>query len=188
MNRRWPYVAACAAGLLVGVGLLIRMGTHAALGGGDGPESLKGKEAPDFSLRTVDDKDAKLSSLKGNVVVVDFWATWCPPCRQSLPHIQKMSGDKELADKGLKVFAVNDREGKDNIEPFLKENKYTFTVPMDVEGKALEAYKSDGIPATIVVGRDGTVKAVFVGYEGDQTARQIDEAVEAALKEKAPAA
>lgn len=188
MNRRWTYVASCAAGLLIGVSLLVAIGSRAALGAGDGPESLTGKEAPDFSLKTVDDKDVKLSSMKGSVVVLDFWATWCPPCRKSLPHIQKLSEDSDLAREGLKVLAVNDREGKDKIEPFLKDNKYTFTVPMDTEGKVMGDYKVTGIPATVVIGRDGTVKAAFVGFSGDESVKQVDEAVKAALKEKAPAA
>ena len=188
MNRRWTYVAACVAGLLVAVAVLVAIGTRGAIGGSDGTEALIGKQAPDFSLKTVDDREVMLSALRGRVVVVDFWATWCPPCRESLPHIQKLSEDKALAGRGLKVLAINDREGKGNIEPFLKENNYTFTVPMDTEGNTKEAYLAQGIPITVVVGRDGTVKAVVEGYAGDESAKQVDEAVESALKEKSPAA
>ena len=97
--------------------------------------------APDFSLKTTDDKNMKLSDLKGNVVVVDFWATWCPPCRLSLPHIQRLSEDKDKFKDGLRVLAINTREGKDKIEPFMANNKYTFTVPMDsAAGATMDAY------------------------------------------------
>jgi peroxiredoxin len=150
-----------------------------------GPESLKGKTAPAFSLKTLDGKNVKLADLKGDVVVVDFWATWCPPCRASLPHIQKMADDKKLAEKGLKVLVVNDREDKDKIQPFMEKNHYTFTVPMDTDGSTLEKYRISGIPTTFVIGRDGKVKAAFVGYDESEGGKDVEKAVEAALKEKA---
>ena len=149
--------------------------------------SLEGKQAPDFSLKTLDGKDFKLSALQGDVVVLDFWATWCPPCRKSLPHLQAVSTNDVYAKNGLKVFAVNAKEDEDKVKGFLKENKYTFTVPMDGEGKAMQQYMVRGIPTTVIVGRTGKVSKVFIGYGGDESAKQIDEAVEAALKEAKPA-
>jgi thiol-disulfide isomerase/thioredoxin len=146
----------------------------------DEPTDLKGKPAPDFSLKTLDGKDVKLSDQKGSVVMVDFWATWCPPCRASLPHVQKVSADEALAKKGLKVFAVNDKEDADTVKKFLTDNKYTFTVPMDVDQTALQAYSVSGIPTTIIVGRDGKVADAFVGF-GDDSAQQIDAAIDKAL-------
>lgn len=151
--------------------------------GGNDPTALKGKAAPDFSLATFAGQNVKLSDQKGKVVVVDFWATWCPPCRKSLPHIQAMSADQELAGKGLVVWAVNARETKDIVGAFMKSNNFTFTVPMDADGKAMAEYMVSGIPTTVVVGRDGNVKDVFVGF-GDGSAKLIDDAVKAALGEK----
>ena len=150
-----------------------------------GPESLKGMPAPAFALKTVDGKSVKLADLKGDVVVLDFWATWCPPCRASLPHIQKLADDKKLAEKGLKVLVVNDREEKDKIQPFMAKNHYTFTVPMDTDGSTLAKYRISGIPTTFVIGRDGKIKAAFVGYNESEGGKDVDKAVEAALKEKA---
>jgi thiol-disulfide isomerase/thioredoxin len=147
---------------------------------GDEPADFKGKNAPDISLKTLDGKDFKLSDQKGNVVLVDFWATWCPPCRESLPHVQKVSADDALAKKGLKVYAVNDKEEADTVKKFLTDNKYTFTVPMDADQAALKAYSVSGIPTTVIVGRDGKVADVFVGF-GDGSAEQIDAAIEKAL-------
>jgi peroxiredoxin len=146
--------------------------------------AMVGKAAPDFSLTTTNGQDIKLSELKGSVVVVDFWATWCPPCRASLPHIQHISQDKSLADKGLKVLAVNAQEEKETIQGFLDKNHYTFTVPMDSEGKAGKSYAVSGIPTTILIGRDGSVKKVWVGFDPSSTGSEIDAAVADALSAK----
>jgi thiol-disulfide isomerase/thioredoxin len=147
------------------------------------PASLKGKPAPAVALKTVDGKDVALADMKGKVVVIDMWATWCPPCKKSLPHLQKVATDKALADKGLVVWALNAQETKAQVETFMKENKYTFTVPMDEKGAVLKAYFVSGIPTTIIVGRDGTVKEAFVGY-GDGSDKLLDAAVDKALAEK----
>jgi thiol-disulfide isomerase/thioredoxin len=151
-------------------------------------ESLKGQPAPDFSLKTLDGKDVKLSDLKGNVVVLDFWATWCPPCRASLPHLNKVAENKELAEKGLKVLAVNDKEASDKVEGFMTKNKYSFAVPMDADGSTMTEYKVRGIPTTIVVGRDGVIRNVFIGYSGEEGSKKLDAAIEKALKEGKPGA
>ena len=136
-----------------------------------------------MTLKTLDGKDVKLSGQKGNVVLLDLWATWCPPCRKSLPHVQELSADKALAQKGLVVWAVNSQEPAATAEKFLKENKYTFTVPMDAEGKVGKAYLVTGIPTTVIVGRDGTIKDVFIGF-GPNSGKAIDAAVAKALAEK----
>ena len=94
--------------------------------------------------------------------------------------MQKVADDKALADKGLKVFAVNAHEKSDTVKEFLTKNKYTFTVPMDADAAAMKAYGVEGIPTTIIVNKDGTIGDVFVGY-GDGSAEQIDAALTKAL-------
>lgn len=152
------------------------------------PADLEGKPAPDVELKTLDDKDFKLSSLKGDVVVLDFWATWCPPCRKSLPHLQALNDDKARAAKGLKVFAVNVREKKDVVEKYLKDSNLSFAVPMDTTGNSLKAYQVEGIPTTIIVGRDGSVKKAFVGFGGEESEKALDGAIDEALKDAKPKA
>ncbi len=170
------------ASWLAAVGLVV-FGFVLFARAGDDVNSLVGKAAPAISLTTLDGKDVKLADQKGNVVVLDFWATWCPPCRESLPHVQKISADKDLAAKGLVVWTVNDRETSDVIEKFQKDNSFTFTVLLDSNGSTLQSYLVQGIPTTVIVGRDGTVKNVFVGFGGDSTASAIDAAIQQALSE-----
>ena len=85
-----------------------------------------------------------------------------------------------MAKKGLKIFAVNDKESADTVKAFMTKNKYTFIVPMDADQTACKAYFVSGIPTTIIIGRDGIVTDVFVGF-GDGTAQQIDAAIDKAL-------
>ena len=181
MSKTWAIGSVLFAGALVALA-----GMSLTARAANDPASLEGKPAPAIALKTLDGKDLSLAGMKGKVVLVDTWATWCPPCRLSLPHIQKISADKALADKGLIVWAVDDQETKPVVEAFLKDNKYTFTVLMDEKAAVLKAYFVSGIPTTIVVGRDGTVKNTFVGYGGDASAKAIDAAVEKALAEPAP--
>ena len=146
--------------------------------------SLEGKPAPDIKLSTVDEKEVSLSAEKGNVVLVDYWATWCPPCREGLPHVNEIAQNKDYAAKGLKVWAINSKENAAKVKPFLKKMNLNMTVPMDTTGEFGKNYLVEGIPTTVVVGRDGTIKKVFIGF-GEGQADQIKSAVEAALAEKA---
>ena len=145
--------------------------------------SLEGKKAPDFALKTLDGQDASLAANKGNVIVLDFWATWCGPCVAAMPHLQEMANNTELKQKGLVVYAMNLREGEDKVKPFLESNQYTLTVPMDREGSVAQAYKVQGIPTQVVIGRNGVIQKVFVGDGGEN----LNKAVEQALRAKAPA-
>ena len=140
-----------------------------------GPELLVGKPAPDISLPTLDGQDVKLSSLRGKVVLVDNWATWCPPCRESLPHLQAIASDKSLADKGLVVWAVDAQEEKPDVQSFLNTNHYTFTVLLDHDGQTLHDY-----------GIDGILKNAFIGFNAKSSPGEIDAAIKAALAESAP--
>jgi thiol-disulfide isomerase/thioredoxin len=146
--------------------------------------SLEGQAAPEVSLNMMGGKKFKLSEEKGNVVLMDYWATWCPPCRQSLPHIQEISQDKDLAAKGLKVFAIDDRESGTDVVKFMKDNNYTFNAPLDRAGEFGKAYLVRGIPTTVVVGRDGVIKKVFIGF-GPGREDEIKAAVNKALDDKA---
>jgi thiol-disulfide isomerase/thioredoxin len=168
------------AALMMGIGFL----AGPALAQEEDTTSLEGKKAPDISLATLDGKHLKLSELKGKVVVVEFWASWCPTCRKSLPHLNALSQDKQRADKGLVALAVNAREEAKVVQKYLKENSYTFTVPMDRDGAAMKAYLIGAIPTALVIGSDGMIRSVFIGFVGQESERKLDEAVDKALSEK----
>jgi peroxiredoxin len=146
-----------------------------------------GSPAPNFTLKDLDGQPAALSQFKGKVVFLDFWATWCPPCKMSLPHTQATSQRDEAKKGDLVVLGIAGfNEGADKIRPFMKENSYTFRTLLDNHGNEVaQDYQVQGIPTFVVVGRDGKVTYIASGY-GDQTAAQIDKAIADALAKPAP--
>ncbi len=144
-------------------------------------DSRVGSAAPDLTLKLLDGSSTKLSDLKGKVVVLDFWATWCPPCRESLPNLARLSTDQALAGRGLKVIAVNCREDAGTVRAFLANNKLNLSAALDSDGSAEDAYKVDGIPNTFVIGRDGTIQHSMVGFNGSDSEKELNDAVAKAV-------
>jgi peroxiredoxin/outer membrane lipoprotein-sorting protein len=142
--------------------------------------ALVGKPAPDFKLKDLKKNDVSLADQKGSVVIVDFWATWCGPCVESLPRLNKLYEDKKAA--GLKVFAVSVDEDKEKVPLFVEDKKLTLTVLLDNdEQKVSEKYGVQGIPQTVIIGKDGVVKKVFVGF-GPGSEEEMRKVVEDAMK------
>lgn len=135
-------------------------------GAGGGATELEGKAAPDFELATSDGGKFKLSDEKGkNVVILDFWATWCGPCVKAMPVIDKVA--KAFAAKGVKFVAVNLRETEADVKGFMEQHKLAPTVAMDKDGAIATQYMVSGIPQTVIVGKDGNVAKVHVGLLPD---------------------
>jgi len=127
------------------------------------PEAKKKVSVGDMALEfSLPDLQAKTQSLaKGDVILLNFWATWCPPCRQEMPSMVELS--KEYAAKGLKVVAVSvDRDGK-ALNDFVKEYQLPFLVLHDVDSTVAESYGVYRYPETFLIDREGRVQAHLVG-------------------------
>src|SRR5262249_11749530 len=117
--------------------------------------------APDVTLTTDAGSPLRLSDLKGRVTLVDFWASWCIPCRASFPALDALQ--KELRDKGFTVIAINVDEDRRNAERFLSERPHTMTIALDPKGQAAEAFKVKGMPSSIVIDRRGNIRFSHMG-------------------------
>jgi peroxiredoxin len=109
-----------------------------------------------FTLTALDGKTYSLASLKGKVVLLNFWATWCPPCRKEMPDMERLSRD--FGKKGLVVLAVSD-ENREVVEGYLAKERYTFPILLDPERKVHTAFSVDGIPKSFVFDREGRLAA-----------------------------
>lgn len=125
---------------------------------------VKGDMAPDFILTTLDGKKVQLSDLKGKKVIVNFWATWCPPCKAEMPHMQNYYEDF-AKDENVEILAVNLTSGDkvESVENFVEDYGLTFPIPMDVEGKVAETYQAITIPTSYMIDTKGRIQNKIVG-------------------------
>jgi peroxiredoxin len=114
------------------------------------------REHPEFSLKDLSGKTWTFSELRGKVVLVNFWATWCPPCRKEMPDLETLYG--RFGAKGLVVLGISDEEAA-KVEPFIRERKVSFPVLLDPGRKVNEMFVVDGIPKSFVYDREGKLVA-----------------------------
>ena len=151
-------LSACCIGFVV-IGLICSQ-TPSALA----QEGLSaGAPAPDWELTGLDGKTVKFSDFRGKIVILDFWATWCMPCRLEIPHFVELQ--KQYGDRGLAIIGVSlDEQGPEVVKKFVKQFQMTYPVVIGNE-KIVAAYGDvEGIPTTFVIGRDGRIVREYIGY------------------------
>lgn len=141
---------------------------------GEETHPLVGKPAPEFEIPLLEGGTLKLSEQKGKtVVVLDFWATWCPPCRKALPILIEVTGAYKK--KGVRFCAVDLREDAEKIKGWLSKQGLSCSVGLDKDGRVAQQYAVTGIPQSVIIGKDGTVQAVHVGFAPDLKTRLTKE-------------
>ncbi|PLX86037.1 MAG: thioredoxin [Desulfuromonas sp.] len=136
--------------------------------------------APDFTLKDVQGQDVTLSQFRGKVVILNFWATWCPPCKAEMPSMDRLN---EIFDgQDFVMLAVNVEEGDGGpVKAFLKSNPHSFTVLLDPAAKAQNLFKVYRFPETFIIGKDGAVVDRVIGaidWAEPETVRYIRALVE----------
>ncbi len=168
------YRAFCLFGLLclIQFGCVQRMSDEAA-------HPLIGKKAPLFTGTLLDESVFDLGEHLGqDVIILDFWATWCGPCREALPTLAKVAS--EYHDRGVAFYAVDMGETAAEVQAYLDQSSLPLTVVMDSDGSVADAYGVEAIPQTVIIDRRGNVRFVHVGVSGDLRQRltsELDELV-----------
>lgn len=118
-------------------------------------------DAIDFKLKELNGQEVSLSDYKGKVIYLNFWATWCPPCKAEMPFIQKLYADNKESD--LVILTVDIQEPQSTVEKFMKDNKYTFPVLLDKDGEAASAYGVQNIPLSLLIDKDFKIVSAYEG-------------------------
>jgi peroxiredoxin len=144
--------------------------------GHDRPDWV-GRDAPRFSLLDLNGREVTLSAMRGKVLVLDFWATWCGPCIAEMPTLETIEADYKA--KGVELWGVSSEEPP-VVKKWLSQNQKTLRTLVDVEGDTSEEYGVEGIPALVVIGRDGKIRSYYIGNQAEPSLRT---AIEAALRD-----
>ena len=125
--------------------------------------SLVGQPAPDFALRSLGDQNLRLSEHLGDVVVINFWATWCGPCRQEMPLLDEIYNKYKLA--GLTLLSINLDDSAERASEMAQTLKVTYPVLLDERKEVSRAYEVGSMPLTVLIDREGVVRYVSEGFK-----------------------
>ncbi len=127
-----------------------------------GIQSVKKTKTPDFSLEGVNNKTVRLSALKGNVIFLNFWASWCGPCKDEMPSMEALY--QRYKERDLVLLAISVDEGSSEpTRKFIQKNRYHFPVLLDPAGKTLDLFEIDKIPATVIIDKKGRMIGRAIG-------------------------
>jgi len=181
-DRKISWVGLMAALLVLGVAWIAwsRVPDEEALARVDRPPAPQaGFAAPDFTLETRDGETISLSDLRGQAVLLNFWATWCPPCRAEMPAIQSVY--ERYRDQGFTVLAVDVGEGDAQVGAFVDEQGLTFPILMDRDANVSHRYQVRAMPSTFFIDPSGVIREVTLG--GPMTEAFIESQVTSLLAE-----
>ncbi len=150
--------------------------------GGPPPAPREGFAAPDFTLPTLDGQRVSLHDLRGQVVLLNFWATWCAPCKAEMPALQRVYADEKA--RGLRVLAVTVETDTATVSAFVRRYGLGFTILLDGGAQVSRLYRVQGTPTTFFIDRRGVIRSVVVG--GPMSEGLIRSKVEDLLREEAP--
>lgn len=137
---------------------------------GQAPASLEGQPAPAFTLETLDGDTVSLADYEGSVVLINFWATWCGPCRMEMPVLEELF--RAYYGPAFQVLAINQSEPAEDARAYIDQAGYTFPVLLDTDGRVSEVYRVLSLPTSFVVGADGTVVRQLVGARAEPEFRE----------------
>lgn len=161
-SQRWALLS--LAILITGAGWIwASLATPGSTTAGRVPLPREGFLAPDFRLETTSGETVELADLRGHPVLINLWATWCPPCRAEMPAIQRVH--QEYSGQGLQVLAVNatNQDDASRIEAFARDYQLTFPILLDRDGRVTRDYQMRALPTTFFIDREGVIQEVVVG-------------------------
>lgn len=134
---------------------------------------LTGQPAPDFALKSSTGANLRLSEYRGDVVMINFWATWCGPCRQEMPLLDELSSRYERV--GFKLLGVNIDDDSNRAMAMIEELGVSFPVLFDARKEVSKMYDVSAMPVTVIVDREGTVRYVHHGYKPGYEEKYLDQ-------------
>lgn len=135
-----------------------------------GPVAEIGKAAPDFELGVLGGDYLSLSELRGKVVLLNFWATWCEPCREEMPAMQKVY--EKYQEQGFEIVGINLQETEVTVQGFVNQLGLTFPIVYDLTGEVYDTYLVRPMPTSYFVDRDGIIRFLFIGPMSEEAMEQ----------------
>ncbi|MFS0784609.1 TlpA disulfide reductase family protein [Bacillus sp. 1P06AnD] len=144
-----------------------------------GPSVDQGATAPDFERRTLDHQVEKLSSYRGKKVILNLWASWCPPCKAEMPHMENYYKEKMTKDEALVSVNLTSLEKQEaDVQSFIETNKITFPILMDDNGSLGQIYQAYTIPTSYLIDRKGKIVQKIVGPMDEQAMKKLYDSIE----------